>query len=100
MTPPEHQGARVTVEIVNRKGLHARAAALFTKVARAYDADVSVTANGRTVTADSIMELLTLGAACGTHIELSATGRDAAQATAALVRLVENRFEEEDLPGY
>lgn len=99
MTPPKDQGVRVTVEIVNKKGLHARAAALFTKVAGGYDAGVSVTANGHTVTADSIMELLTLGAACGTRIEISVTGRDAAAAAAALVRLVKNCFEEDDFPG-
>lgn len=91
---------RATVTVINKKGLHARAAALFVKVAGSFDAEVAVTANGHTVPGTSIMGLLMLGAARGTEIRIVAAGPEAERALEALVRLVANRFEEEDFPGY
>lgn len=91
---------RAVVTIVNQKGLHARAAAMFAKTAEAYDADITVSAHGHTVPGGSIMGLLMLGAARGAEIEISTTGPAAADALAALTRLVGNGFEEEDFPGY
>ena len=92
--------ARATVTIVNKKGLHARPAALFAKVAEGFDAEITVSAGGHSVSARSIMGLLTLGASQGTSIVIAGHGQDAAAAIAALTRLVENHFEEEDFPGY
>lgn len=91
---------RARLTIVNKKGMHARAAAMFAQLVDEYDAKVTVTAGGETVGGDSIMGLLMLGAACGTEIEIAATGVQAKEALAGLVRLIENRFEEEDFPGY
>lgn len=84
------------VEIVNRRGLHARAAAKFAKLAEQFDADVTVSKDGQTVNGYSIMGLMMLAAARGCHIEIDASGTEADAALTALKELVENRFEEED----
>ena len=86
---------RRTVEIVNERGLHARASAKFVKLASTFDAEVSVSRDGSTVDARSIMGLMMLAAGIGSTIEISAEGEEAAQAVAALCELVENRFDEE-----
>jgi len=86
---------RRTVEIVNERGLHARASAKFVKLASTFDAEVSVSREGSTVDARSIMGLMMLAAGIGSSIEISAEGAEAAEAVAALAELVENRFDEE-----
>ena len=86
---------RRTVTIVNRRGLHARAAAQFVKLAAKYDADVSVFKNGTEVSGLSIMGLMMLAAGPGSDIEIRAAGAEADAAVAALDRLVANRFDEE-----
>jgi phosphocarrier protein HPr len=86
---------RRTVEIVNERGLHARASAKFVKLASTFDAEVSVSRDGSTVDARSIMGLMMLAAGIGSTIEISAEGAEAAAAVAALSELVENRFDEE-----
>lgn len=82
--------------ICNRRGLHARAAAKFVTTAEQFAATVEVTAHGQTVSAQSIMGLMMLGAGKGSEIEISATGGDAADALAALTTLVEAGFHEQD----
>lgn len=84
-----------SVEIVNERGLHARASAKFVKLASGFDAEVTVSRDGSTVDARSIMGLMMLAAGIGSIIEISAQGPEAGQAVAALVELVENRFDEE-----
>jgi len=84
------------LEIVNKKGLHARASAKFVQTVEQFDADVKVTRCGETVGGDSIMGLMMLSAAPGTHITVSATGAQAAAALDALAALVASRFGEED----
>jgi phosphocarrier protein len=84
------------VTIVNRKGLHARATAKFVQCAEPFDADIRVTRCGETVGGTSIMGILTLGAAMGSTITLSATGPDAEKAVAALAALVADRFGEDE----
>lgn len=84
-----------SVEIVNERGLHARASAKFVKLASGFDAEVTVSRDGSTVDARSIMGLMMLAAGIGSTIEISAEGPEAGQAVAALVELVENRFDEE-----
>ena len=86
---------RATVEIVNERGLHARASAKFVKLAGAFDAEVLVTRDEHTVDALSIMGLMMLAAGPGATIAISARGRQAGEAVAALSRLVANRFEED-----
>ena len=84
-----------SVEIVNKRGLHARASAKFVKMASTFDAEVTVSKDGSTVDARSIMGLMMLAAGIGSTIEISAEGAEAAEALEALASLVANRFEEE-----
>ena len=88
------QVARAT--ICNRRGLHARAAAKFVSAAEQFTAEIEVEAHGQSVSAQSIMGLMMLGAGKGTTVELRATGSDAAEALATLVELVEAGFHEQD----
>ena len=85
---------RVEIEIPNRKGLHARASAKFVKCAEDFSADIKVTREGQTVGGTSIMGLMMLVAGQGSTIEITATGKDAEQALAALVALVSDGFGE------
>ena len=81
--------------IRNRRGLHARAAAKFVKLAGAFDAEVTVRANGTEVPGSSIMGLMMLAAALGCEMVLVATGPDAQAAVDALAALIENKFDED-----
>jgi phosphocarrier protein HPr len=83
------------VEIVNERGLHARASAKFVKLAAAFDAEVTVTRDGTTVDARSIMGLMMLAAGIGSTIEIAAEGPEAKPALDALVELVQGRFDED-----
>lgn len=83
------------LRIVNEKGLHARASARFVKVTEQYEATVEVSKDGSTVSGDSILGLMTLGASMGSCITVSATGPQADDVLAALAVLVENGFDEE-----
>ncbi len=82
--------------IVNRKGLHARATAKFVHCVEAHDAEVRVTRCGETVGGRSIMGLLTLGAAQGTHVMVTAVGTDAEPCLDAIEALLANRFGEDE----
>lgn len=90
------------VTVVNKRGLHARAAAKFVKLAGEYQSDVKVTtvkgglAAGSVVSGRSIMGLMMLAAAPGCILHIEAEGSDAAAALTALVSLVEEGFEETD----
>ncbi len=87
--------AKRTVEIINKRGLHARASAKFVKLAAEFDAEVTVSRDGQGVDARSIMGLMMLGAGPGSVLELTAEGPEAAAALDALADLVSARFEEE-----
>ncbi len=80
--------------IQNRKGLHARASAQLVKLAESFEAETYVSYKEMRVPAQSIMELLMLGAACGSVILIEGEGRDAQQAVSSLVELIENKFGE------
>jgi phosphocarrier protein len=84
------------VQIVNRRGLHARAAAKFVKEAERFSACVNVRKNGSLVSARSIMGLMMLGAGPGAMLSLEAEGWDAREALEALSALVEAGFHEQD----
>ena len=84
-----------TVEICNERGLHARASAKFVKMASGFDAEVTVSKDGHTVDARSIMGLMMLAAGPGVQIEIAAEGDQAEEAVSALSDLVSCRFEEE-----
>jgi phosphocarrier protein len=87
--------AEKTVEIVNERGLHARASAKFVKLASTFQAAVQVSRDDQTVDALSIMGLMMLAAGPGATIHIEARGVDAAAAVAALARLVDMKFEED-----
>ncbi|WP_371416833.1 HPr family phosphocarrier protein [Sphingosinicella sp. BN140058] len=84
-----------TVELRNRRGLHARASAKFVTIAAGLTAQVEVEKDGTKVCGTSIMGLMMLGAAMGDSITISADGDDAERAVAALAELVEERFGED-----
>lgn len=87
--------AQRAVEIVNERGLHARAAAKFTALAEEFEAEISVSNGGEAVGGRSIMGLLMLAAAKGSTIRISAAGADADAALAALCTLVSDGFGED-----
>ena len=84
-----------TVAIVNKRGLHARAAAKFVTLAEQFGASVDVLRDGQSVSARSIMGLMMLGAGRGAALELRAEGWDAKEALDALAALVEAGFDEQ-----
>jgi phosphocarrier protein HPr len=82
--------------IINRRGLHARASAKFVQTVERFNAEVTVTRCGETVGGRSIMGLLTLGAAQGTSITVTAKGQDATICLQAIDDLLANRFGEDE----
>ena len=84
------------VEIVNKKGLHARASAKFVQTAEQFDAAITVSRGNESVGGTSIMGLMMLAAGPGVTITIQATGRDATAAMDALCALISARFGEED----
>ncbi len=95
-TPASSTALTRTVTIVNRRGLHARAAAKFVTLAERFGASVDVERDGQSVSARSIMGLMMLGAGQGAAIVLQADGWDAKEALDALAALVEAGFNEQD----
>ena len=85
---------RKQVEIRNRLGLHARAAARFVHAASRFHSRIQVTRDGRSMDGKSILGILLLAASQGTQLEISAEGDDEEQAAAALAALVEGGFGE------
>ena len=90
------EAATRTVDIVNKRGLHARASAKFVKLASTFDAEVRVSKDGQTVDARSIMGLMMLAAGPGCCIDIEAEGPEADAAVAALADLVAGKFEEDE----
>lgn len=84
----------VAAEIVNRLGLHARAAAKLTHLASGYRSDIWLSRSGRRVNAKSIMGVMMLAAGQGTTVKIEAEGDDADAAIAALVQLIADKFGE------
>jgi phosphocarrier protein HPr len=87
-------GCRATLEIVNRLGLHARAAVLFVQAAGNFDAQVTVTKDGQSVDGRSIMGVMMLAAEQGSSIHVETSGPQAREALDALAVLVAARFNE------
>ena len=92
---PGAGAAQRSVTIVNQKGLHARAAAKFVRLAQSFDVTLKVAAKGQTVSGHSLMGLMLLAAGPGPRLAIAAEGRDARPAVAALAKLVEDKFDEE-----
>ena len=85
---------RAVLEIKNRLGLHARAAAQFVQTAQKFEAEVTVSKDDQVVNGRSIMGVMMLAAEQGSHIEVVATGPQAAEALQAIAELLEARFNE------
>jgi len=88
-------GLTRTVRICNARGLHARASAKLVKAVSPFEAEVHIIKDGQAVDARSIMGLLMLGAGIGSEVEVLAEGPEAETALAAVVALIEARFDEE-----
>lgn len=87
---------RRQVTIINKLGLHARAAAKFVTVASRYEADIQLVRDGKEVNAKSIMGVMMLAAAKGSRIVVETSGPDEAAAMQALTELVADRFGEDE----
>lgn len=85
---------RTQVTIINKLGLHARAAAKFVACVSAYSSDVKAGTNGDLIDAKSIMSVMMLAAGQGTVLDLEIEGRDEQEALDALQALIDNRFDE------
>jgi phosphocarrier protein len=98
--PTADQGdARVLkreIVIINKLGLHARAAAKFVTLAAGFDAEIRLLRGGREVNGKSIMGVMMLAAARGARLELCASGPEAEQALEHLDDLVRRRFDEDE----
>jgi len=84
----------IEVQVANRLGLHARAAARFVKLASRFESRISVSKDSSRVDGKSILSLLTLAAREGTRLRLAAEGNDAGEALTELATLVRDRFGE------
>jgi phosphocarrier protein len=85
---------RAEAQIVNKLGLHARAAAKLTHIAGGYKSEIWLSRSGRRVNAKSIMGVMMLAAGLGTTVLIEASGDDAEQAIQALLRLIADKFGE------
>jgi len=98
MSPPAAPGDAVlckNLEIKNRLGLHARAAAQLVQTAAQFDAEITVVKDNQVVNGKSIIGLMMLAAAQGSCIDVSVSGPQAVEALEAIERLVEAKFNEE-----
>jgi phosphocarrier protein HPr len=86
--------AQLEIELTNRLGLHARAAAKFVHTAARFASHVHVRHNDEEVNGKSILGLLLLAAPCGTRLTLRAEGPDEEETLAALAALIEEKFGE------
>ena len=85
-----------SVEIINKLGLHARAAAKLTQIAGGFQSEIWLSRSGRRVNAKSIMGVMMLAAGQGTSVLVEARGEDADNAIAAIAKLVADRFGESE----
>ena len=83
------------VTIKNRAGIHARPAALIVKTASRFKSEIYIEKDDNRVNGKSIMGIITLGAGYNAKLQVTAEGDDEGEAIEAIVRLFENRFEEE-----
>lgn len=84
------------ITIINKLGLHARAAAKFVNLASRFESEINVTRNDRTVNGKSIMGVMMLAASRGTTLQISANGSDENEAIDQISNLILERFGEEE----
>lgn len=82
--------------IINKLGLHARAAAKLVKLSSSFQSSIDIEKDGQRVNSKSIMGVMMLAASCGTTVTISAEGDDAEAAIEAITELINNRFDEEE----
>ena len=85
-----------TVTIINKLGLHARAAAKFVQVASRFNSEISISCGGRDVSGKSIMGVMMLAAGKGVAIDITASGPDEEDALNAIEQLIMERFGENE----
>lgn len=85
---------KADIEIINKLGLHARAASKLSATCARFASKTSVTKDGKTVDGKSIMSLMLLAAPIGTRLTITSEGADEQEAMKAVVQLINNRFEE------
>ena len=85
-----------TITIINKLGLHARAAARFVQTASSFESEITVIHNDREVSGKSIMGIMMLAAGKGTSIQIITSGRDEQEAMDALEELIIDRFGESE----
>lgn len=85
-----------SITIINKLGLHARAAAKLVSTASAYSSKIKVAYDGKEVDGKSIMSVMMLAASKGCELNLKVEGDDEAAALQAIVELINNRFDEEE----
>jgi len=85
-----------SVEIINKLGMHARAAAKFVKLATSFESDIDIEKDSRRVNAKSIMGVMMLAASQGSTVTLHASGGDAERSLDALEQLINARFDEDE----
>jgi phosphocarrier protein HPr len=83
------------VKVTNESGIHARPASLFLQAATSFQSNITITKDGKTGNAKSLLGLLSLGIKKGSDITINADGADEKEAVEALVKLVESKFGEE-----
>jgi phosphocarrier protein HPr len=86
---------KATTTIVNKLGLHARAATKFASTANLFASNIAVQCNAKSVDGKSVMSLMLLAAAKGTELEIAVTGDDQEQALRALLELIADKFGED-----
>jgi len=86
---------KVVVVIPNKAGLHARPISQFVEIASRFQASLAVSCNGREVDGKSILQLMTLAAACGNELELESNGVDAEEMLKSLENLIKAGFHED-----
>jgi phosphocarrier protein len=84
------------VTIINKLGLHARAAAKLIGVTGKFGCDIKITKDGKTVDAKSIMAIMMLAASQGTDLLIQTDGDDETAAMDAVIEIINNRFDEEE----
>lgn len=87
---------KIEIDIINKLGLHARAAAKFVTLASVFDSDIQLERNGRKVSGKSIMGVMMLAAGKGSQLTLIVSGDDENEAVEKLETLVAERFGEEE----
>jgi len=84
------------IEIINKLGLHARAASKLVKLASDFECELNIEKDDQSVSCKSIMGVMMLAAGCGSLVTLHANGNDAEQAIKALIDLIDRRFDEDE----